>query len=189
MAKENWTKSSWTISIGTAIFSLLLTMIYDYFKEEPILTTIWTIIKWIGNLLWTILNFDIKVWWIIIALTLLVFLLYIFDKLKNDESFKPDFYNYKEDFFKHWKWSWNWELNRAKTAWVVSNMQAHCPNCDTPMIDRSNSYENHFECPRCDFKASDRQCDEPYKIERLILDNIDRKKQNVKTYGKSSSSR
>lgn len=37
-SKEDWVKSPWTISVGTAIFSLLLTIGYDYLKEKPILT-------------------------------------------------------------------------------------------------------------------------------------------------------
>jgi hypothetical protein len=150
MQNRNWTKSPWTISIVTAIFSLLLTMFYDYFKNNPVLTTVWSIIKWIGNLLWTILNFDLKVWWIVIALILLIFVLFIIDKFKNADAFKPYFHNYIEDNFKWWKWTWSWELNRSKSAWVISNLKAHCPKCDTPMIEIPSSLNGlSFDCPRC----------------------------------------
>jgi hypothetical protein len=176
--EEHWIKSPWIISIGTAIFSLLLTMGYDYSKEKPILTTIRTILKWIVNLVWTVLNFDLKVWWIIIAVSLFILIVVIIDKFKKEETFKPDFYSYREDKFKRWKWTWGWKLDSRKNAWVIYDMKAHCPKCDTPMIDHSSVYGLIFDCPRCDFKTRDEQCDEPHKIERIILDNIDRKEKN-----------
>ena len=177
MNDKNWKKSPWTISIATAIFSLLLTMGYDYSKNEPILSTVWNLFKWIWNLIISILNFDLKVWWILIALAVFIGIIYLIDKFKQKESFKPDFYGYREDKVKKWKWTWTWEWNNFKKAWIISNFRAHCPNCDTPMIEHSSSiYGVSFDCPRCDFTASGSQCDEPHKIERIILDNIDRKR-------------
>lgn len=175
MTKEKWIKSPWTIGLGTTMFGFLLTMINDYSKREPILTTIWLTLKWIGNFIWAILNFDLKVWWLILVVLCLLLMLYFIAKFKREEIFKPEFDSYREDKFKDWKWTWKWELNRSKTAWIISELTAHCPNCDTSMIDRSSSYIKLFECPRCDFKATDRYCEEPFKIERLILDNVDRK--------------
>lgn len=174
MAKEKWIKSPWAISIGTAIFSLLLTMGYDYSKSKPVLTTVWEVISWIGNFLWKTLNFDLKIWWIIIAVALFILVVIIIDNFKNEETFKPDFYSYKEGRFKRWKWTWSWEWSNSKNVWLISNMKAHCPNCDTPMIGHSSIYGLSFECPRCEFRASDGQCDDPQKIERIILDNIER---------------
>ena len=174
--KEHWLKSNWTISVGTAIFSLLLTMGYDYSKEKPILTTVWSILKWIGNLVWTILNFDLKVWWILGSVFLFILIAFFVSKFKKEETFKPDFYSYREGRFKRWRWTWGWEWSDGKKAWLISNLTAHCPNCDTPMIDHSSMYGLSFDCPRCEFRASDQQCDEPHKIERIILDNIDRKR-------------
>lgn len=176
MKKNSWIKSNWTISIGTAIFSLLLTIIYDYSKQKPILTTIWNIIKWIGNIVWEILDFDLKVWWLLIAIIIIILILFFITKFQKEENFNPDFHNYKEDKLKKWKWSWNWEYSKQREAWVISDMKAHCPNCDTPLIDHSSTFGYCFSCPRCNFEARDGQCDEPYKIERIILDNINRKR-------------
>ena len=74
---KKWIKSPWGISIGTAIFSLLLTMGYDYSKEKPILTTVWNVLVWIWELILAILNFNLKVWWIIVAIGLFIFILYL----------------------------------------------------------------------------------------------------------------
>lgn len=179
-SKDHWIKSPWTISIATAIFSLLLAMVYDYSKELPILTTVWGIIKWIGNIILTILNFELKVWWIIVVVILFVFIIYLIDKFNKEDTFKPDFYTYREEKFKRWKWTWGWQWNNKKNAWTISDLKAHCPNCDTPMLEHSNFYGLSFDCPRCDFKASDGLCDEPYKIERIIHDNIDRQRNENK---------
>lgn len=175
LRKEHWTKSAWTISIGSAIFSLLLTMIYDYSKDKPILTTTIAIFDWLGNLTSVVLNFDLKLWWVIISIFLLISIFVIIEKLKKDVTLKPDFYYYNEDKFKRWTWNWKYEWRSRENAWVICEMKAHCPNCETPMIDYSNRFDLRFECPRCDYSASDEKCDEPHKIERIILDNIDRK--------------
>ena len=175
-SKEDWVKSPWTISIGTAIFSFLLTIGYDYLKEKPILSTIWSIFKWIGNMVWKVLNFDLKIWWLIIIFGLFILTIVIIDKFKNEETLKPDFCSYKEDTLKKWRWTWSWKLDNRKNAWIITDMKAHCPKCATPMIEYSNRYQLSFDCPRCEFRASDAECDEPYKIERIILDNIDRKR-------------
>jgi len=173
--KKKWLNSPWTINIGTAIFSLLVTVLYDYFKKQPVLTTIWSILKWTGNIIWEFLNFDFKVWWLIVVALLLISFVIIVDKVKKEETFKPDFYSYREDKFKRWKWTWNWKFDNRQKAWIISDLQAHCPKCDTPMINHSNMYSLFFDCPRCDFKKRDEECDEPHKIERIILDNIDRR--------------
>lgn len=176
MTNKNWIKSPWSISVGTAIFSLLLTMFYDYSKEKPILTTIWLMFKWTIDSVWSILNYDLKFYWIIIAIALLILALFIIESFKKEEIYKPDFYNYREDKIKKWKWSWSWTLNDLSGNWTISNMKAHCPKCDTPLINHSNSFELNFSCPRCNFIAEDEQCDEQYKIERIIIDNIERRR-------------
>jgi hypothetical protein len=181
MAKGKWIKSPWTISIATAIFSLLLTMGYDYLKEKPILSTVLLFVKWAGKIGWSILNFDLKVWWLIIVILFFILAIYIISKFPKEPASKPDFHDFREGKFKNWKWSWEWELNNSKNAWVISNMKAHCPNCHTPMIDQSTIYELRFNCPRCDFSATDGQCDQAYKIERIILDDIERKRRESKS--------
>ncbi len=181
MAKKNIFKSPWTISIGTAIFSLFLTIIYDSVKQKPILSTIGAILKWIWNLIINILTFNIRVWWLLLGIALLILVLYLVDKFKKEETFKPDFYSYREGRFKRWKWTWGWKWSQSKGAWVIENLEAHCPNCDTPLIDNSSMYGYYFDCPRCNFTARDGQCEAPHKIERIILDNIDRQRKNNST--------
>lgn len=176
--KEKWYKSPWTISISTAVFSFLITLGYDLIKEIPILTTTLRLIKWGWDLVLEILNFNIKIWWLLILIAVVILIFYLINKLRNKVSTKPDFYNYREDILKNWKWSWGWEFQSYKNSWKLSNLKAHCPECNTPMIDSSNDYFKMFDCPRCDFGARDSDCEIPHKIERIIIDNIRRKREN-----------
>lgn len=177
--RMKWIKSPWTIGIGTAIFSFFLPLIYDYFKQNPFLTTFLVLFKWVSNIIWFILNYNIKVWWLLSAILAIVIVI-TFISLKKGKIIKPDFYNYSEDKFKQWKWTWDWEYNRNRGAWNIINMKAYCPKCDTPLIDYSNEFGKNFECPRCEYKAFYDKCDDPAKVERIILDNVEREKQNKK---------
>jgi hypothetical protein len=180
MTREKWTKDPWTVSIATAIFSLLLTIGYDYLKAKPVLSTIWNIVKWVGSFIWTILDFDLKVWGLFVGVFFLSLILFFFSKFQKGDTYKPYFYSYREGHFKKWKWTWSWAWNSGKNAWIISNLKAHCPKCDTPLIQHSSMFELTFDCPRCDFRAYNDQCDEPHKIERIILDDIDRKLSEAK---------
>ncbi|MDU1604713.1 MAG: hypothetical protein E6845_17285 [Clostridium sp.] len=173
MTNKKWIKSPWAISIGTAIFSFILTTIYDYSKSKPVFSTIIGILLSIWNSIIWVLNFNIKVWWLIIVISVAIVIIYVVIILKKEEIIEPDFCDYKEDKFRIWRWSWEWKFNYSKKSWFISNLTAHCPNCDTSLIDYNNIYEQGFECPRCDYK-SDFKCEEPYKIERIILDNIEK---------------
>ncbi len=174
-----WIKSPWTISFVTAIFSLILTIIYDYFKQNPFLSTIIEVVKWIGNKIIFILNYDIKVWWILSSIITIVILI-LFINLRREKIIKPDFYNYKEDKFKKWKWSWDWEYNRIKGGWDVKRMQPYCPHCDTPLIKNSSLYILEYWCPRCEYNATSDDCDDPVNVKVIIFDNVNRKRKNNK---------
>lgn len=175
MRNKNWLKSSWTVSLGTTVFSLILTMVYDYIKNKPVLSTVLTIFMKLWNFIILILNYRIKVWWLIVGISILIAVVYAISNFKH-EIVKPDFCNYTNGVLKSWRWSWDWHFNISKNAWNISDLTAHCPRCDTPLIDSCTYYRQKFECPRCNYHAIDSKCEEPYKIERLILDNVNRKR-------------
>lgn len=170
-----WIKSPWAIGIGTTLLGSLITITYDYFKQIPFLTTFWEVVKWIGNKIIFILNFEIKVWWILCVILVIVIVI-VFFNLRRGEIIKPDFCNYRKDTFKYWTWSWDWQYNIYKRAWGIINLRAYCPHCHTPLIDYSSIYGYQFECPRCEYKAFYDKCDDMVKVERIIFDNVERKK-------------
>ncbi len=172
-----WIKSQWTKKIGPPVFSLLLTMIYDFFKQNPFLSTIIEIVKWVGNTIIFILNYEIKVWWILCVIIAIVIVI-IFINLRKWEIFKPDFCNYKKDRFKDWKWRWDWKYYSNSRKWDIISLIAYCPKCDTQLIDHSNVYEQEYRCPRCKYNARSVNCEDPIDVKAIIFDNIEKKKYN-----------
>ncbi len=122
------------------------------------------------------LNFEIRVWWIIVFLIGAIGILYLIDKFQVKEPDSPNNLIYKKDNFKGWLWTWQWEWNAYQNSWNVSNLKAHCPKCETLLIDTKYfTNEISFDCPRCSFNHKERDIELPSKIEMLILDNIRRK--------------
>lgn len=169
-------KKSWglILTISGAMAGAITSAVIDYFKDKPVFSTLWSIVKWFGNLILSIWNFDIKAGWIIIVLVTLVFILYIISKFQKEETedTKPDFYDYTEDNFKNWKYTWEWKFSSARKAWIICDFKVHCPECDTSLIPNGPS----FHCPRCNFFPHNTNPQEFYEIEHLILDNIKRKR-------------
>lgn len=181
MKDKNWITQDWAKgAILCAILGILFTMGYDNFKSKPLLSTIWQVVKGVWNFIISALNFNLKVWWLIVGIIIIIAIIYLVTKFRQGEkeTVRPDFWNYREGKFKRWRWTWDYKLNYSGKAWNISDLTAHCPNpnCDTSLIDySSNIHGLRFDCPRCTFRASDDQCDEPYKIEMVIRDNIKRK--------------
>lgn len=180
MSNKNWKKSPWTIAIVSGLLPFFCSIVYDLIKEKPFFSTIWIVLKWIGNLLLSFINLELKLWWIVVGIALIIFIIYITDKIGRSKAFKPDFYEYCEDKFNKWKWTWEWKFSESKNVWIASNLEAKCPQCETPMIERRTYHHIHFDCPRCNFSASDNECDYPDKVERIIIDNIERKRKKKK---------
>ena len=167
-------KSPWTIAIASAFLAPIATMIVDAIMKKPLLSTLWIVVKALWNGIVSFLNFNIKVWWLLIGIGVIIGALVIIAKVVDvQEEKQPKFLSYKEDFFGAWKWSWRWEQNAYNKKWNVDNIRAHCPQCDTPMF--SNDSESHFRCPRCDFSTYGSNHKKRYEIEALIIDNLERK--------------
>lgn len=164
------------ISIGTAIFSFLLSLGYDLLKDKPVFSTIWAVLKAIGKFIIAFLSYELKVWWIIAAIIVIVGIICALSKiLDKKEKTKPAFLEYKSDHFRHWQWSWEWEWSSYRRSWCVSKLTAHCPKCNTAMIDHSDYISGIiFSCPRCNYQAIDHECDQAGNVERVIIDNLDR---------------
>lgn len=169
-------KSPWALALVPVVFGTILTAIYDAIKDKPILSTLWEGLKTVFGWIISFLNFELKVWWVLLGIALIIFVLFIIIKLsENTDKFKPEFASYKEDVFAGWKWTWEWRFNNYKGSWQITNLQAHCPECDTPMFH--DQYDRDFQCPRCDFctdyRSSHKRRNE---IEAIIIDNVKRQK-------------
>lgn len=173
MKKEAWWNSGWGISIGTAVFSLLLTMIYDSAKSNPILSTVSSILIRIWGWLILALNFNIKLWWLLVAILIIVLVMLYLAASRDVEM--PSFLGYKEEKFTNWKWSWSWTRNTRSGKWTILGLAAHCPRCDTHLVQDASFYRLYFNCPRCGFTPNEYSIDDPKNVEAVIIDNIRRK--------------
>jgi len=169
-----WIKSPWTISLGTAVFSMFLAMIYDYLIKNPFLSTIIEVVKWVSNKIILILNYEIKVWWILCAILAIVIVI-VFINLKRGKIIKPDFYNYRKDTLKDWTWTWDWQYDSKSRKWDIINLIVRCPSCDTPMYNIYNGYYFDFKCPRCDYNTKTNNVDIRNDVKIIIKSNIEKK--------------
>jgi len=177
MKNKHWYSSAWTM-IGGPTFGFLLTISRDYLKDKPILTTLVSIFSAIWNFLYSLLNFDLKVWWILIAILLFVGVIYLIQRFQNEEINEPEFLKYKEDKFKSWTWTWEWNWNERNQRWMIVELQPNCPTCGTTLMENSTIYDTIYECPRGDFKTGRHgsPTEDKRNIEALIIDKIKKQK-------------
>lgn len=169
---KNWIKSPWTIALGTTIVGSLVSFVLDFAKDKPIFSTIGGSFVWLWNVIVVFLNLNIRVWWLILGVIVLILIIYIVAVLKKPkQSLLPDFIDYTEGVFKKFKWSWKWRFNQFSMQWEVSNLDAHCPECSTKLMDDISN--EPYRCPRCNF-ISRYHTEYRNEIERLIIDNIDK---------------
>lgn len=158
--KEKWIKSTWAI----AIFSVVIgPLIYDFLKEKPIMSTFLSF-----------LTFDLKVWWVLLALaTLFIWLkLYVSRTNRRIKSAVPD---YKEDEINGRRWTWQWEWNIYEREWSVIKLKCYCPHCDTRLDKHEAGGKVLLDCPRCFHLDSGNASLGFGRITSLICDNYDRR--------------
>jgi len=168
--KEHWIKRL-AIWIGTTIITpVIVSLIVDFFKGIPKLSTIWAILKWCANVVCSFLNLEIKVWWLLVSIILIFIVLYLI--LRIITAFESEYPNYTEEVFRGLKWTWRWQKN-YKNEWMVVGIKPHCPDCNTPMIE-INDWGPRFACIRCDFKSGLEQYEDSRNIEFLVYDRADK---------------
>lgn len=174
-------KNPWVLGIGTTVIGgVLLSFILDWIKGVNWLSTLKTVVKFIVNIVSTILNFELKLWWILLGIGIIIVALIVISKIyeAKQESGDPEFLSYKEDYFGSWRWSWDWRFNKYDMKWHIDDdsVVAHCPKCDTPMFH--DYHDTAFECPRCQFKTDYRSKHKTRRdVKVLIIDNLNRKDQ------------
>ena len=80
---KKFLKSPWTISVVSTLLGSVLTIIYDVFKGKKILSTLLNILRGIWNFIISVLNFELKLWWVLLGIALLILVLWIVFKVKE----------------------------------------------------------------------------------------------------------
>lgn len=162
------------IAVLTGLLNFIGTLINDWLREKPILTTFISIINFITCQISKFFSLEIKLYWffVIFIFIFLVYKLILFFKQKNG---KPYFYNYNEGILKKWRWTWEWQWDNKSKSWKIQKLKAYCPKCNSQLLIQANFLRGtSAECPRCNFLAIGEECEIPFKIESIIHDNIDR---------------
>ena len=173
--KKFW-KNPWTIGICTTLIGFLLTVLYDLLKGKHVFTTIHTVLTVIWNGIITFLTFDLKVWWVLLGVAILLLALVVYSKALDRKDMLSNnkgsaVFEYTQDSIDGWKWTWEWRKN-YDGKYGIENLRLLCSYCDTPLVNEDGSYGPPF-CIRCKRRFPDNVPD--YKnIEVLILDNARR---------------
>ena len=151
--------------------SVFGTLVSDWVKDLPILSTFASILNWLWN---TVFCAKFSLWQIILFLLILFFVLLRISKVKNEKDSKPKFLDYTSDRIAGLHWSWRWILNSRQNAWVVDNLKPQCSTCETLMHYKYEGYGTYnARCPRCEQSYFDIKSHED--IEAIILDNCRKK--------------
>ncbi len=166
-------KSPWTIGIGsTLIGGIATTILIDLFSKVSIWSTLRSVIRFIGLALYAFFNFEIKLWWLLIAISVLIVIIIIYVKYidATEKSKRPPFWDYTSDSIKGFSWEWKWKKN-YEGKYEIEGLQPVCSECKTPLINAEGaSFYLQLKCPRCNRKIN---YDSHVKdeVETLIIDN------------------
>lgn len=93
---KKWAKNPWVLGIGTTVIGgVLLSLLLDWIQGIDWLSTFKNIMRFIFNGVVSFLNFEIKVWWLLIAIAIIVVGLFAVAKISGSQSniYSPHFYN------------------------------------------------------------------------------------------------
>ncbi|MBG9776164.1 hypothetical protein [Brevibacillus laterosporus] len=132
--------------IGTAIVTPIVAYI-NTIKWTEALTLMWnTVINWA----YLVLNFQIKLWWILIAILVFALTIYLIYKF-TPSSPEAGFLSYKTDVIEGIIWQWRWSLN-YQGNYSISNLRPICNNCKSDLVKYEGFYsENEIKCVICGY--------------------------------------
>jgi hypothetical protein len=168
------------IGIVSPIVTFALTVIYDLIKSKPILSTIGSVIIAVWKFIVLFLNFQLKVWWVLLGVVLIIAVLYVIAKTieaRSSDTEKPEFLNYTADNINEWKLEWSWKQN-SNGEYALENLHPICPNCATPLVQVNPV---SLKCPRsrCNYSKYTQMHDMEH-IKVIFYDNARRMMNNTK---------
>ena len=80
---KKWAKNPWVLGIGTTVIGgVLLSLLLDWIQGIDWLSTFKNVMRFIFNGVVFFLNFEIKVWWLLIAIAIIVVGLFVVAKYR-----------------------------------------------------------------------------------------------------------
>ena len=162
------------VAIIPVILSFILTVLYDMAKNRQLLSTAKNILSFIINCVTSFLQFNIKVWWIVAAMIIIIGILFILFKIGNAKNYKqsnPLWIQYRKDSINGWNWEWKWRRD-SFGRYYVDDLHPVCNYCGSPLV-YGDDFCDYLKCVRCNrrFQRGIPQIDH---IKMLISDNVQR---------------
>ena len=165
-------KNPWAIGIGTTVIGgVALSIVLDLIKNVSILSTMKSILVFIWNSIISFLVFEIKVWWLLIAIAIIVVGLFVVAKISGSQSnnILPTFLQYTKDYMLGYSWEWTYS-KMYDGKYTISNLHPVCTKCGM-RLKQGGLYGTEMECLRCN-TTQNWEDSVAYDAQLLIEDNI-----------------
>jgi len=166
------TRNPWVLGIGTTVIGgVLLSLLNDWIKKVDWLSTLKAVISFITNAVIAFLNFEIKVWWLLVAIAILFAVLAIYVKILDAKakSSPVPFLSYTKDSVLGYTWEWDY----SKTydgKYTISNLHPICSKCGMK-LKQGGTFGFEMICLRCN-TSQNWEDNLLYDAQMLIEDNI-----------------
>lgn len=143
-------KNPWVLGIGTTVIGgIILSFVLDWVIEVDWLNTLKAAVRYIVDDIITFLNLEIKVWWLLVAIALVVVVLFIIVKFLDakEENFSKPFLSYTRDSALGLDWKWEYSRN-YDGKYTISNFHPVCSKCGM-RLKQSGMYGREMICLRC----------------------------------------
>ena len=104
---KKWAKNPWVLGIGTTVIGgVLLSLLLDWIQGIDWLSTFKNVMRFFFIVVVSFLNFEIKVWWLLIAIAIIVVGLFVVAKISGSQSnnIPPTFLQYTKDYMLGYSW-------------------------------------------------------------------------------------
>lgn len=172
---KKFLKNPWVLAIGsTVIGGVLLSFVLDWIKGVDWLSTLKTVVNFIINAVVAFLNFELKVWWVLVAIALLFAALIIYSKIldaKQKDTPIP-FLTYTKDSMLGYAWEWEYQKT-YDGKYSIANLHPVCSKCGM-ILKQGGSFGMEMQCLRCN---TTKKWEYHYltDAQMLIEDNIKKK--------------
>lgn len=120
---KKFLKNPWVLGVGvTVIGGIVLSFVLDWFEGVDWLSTIKVVVKFIADAIITFLKFELKVWWVLVAIALIVVVLIIIVKLLDakDKNTTTPFLKYTKDSVLGYAWEWEYrKMHDGNTVFLI----------------------------------------------------------------------
>lgn len=170
---KKFAKNPWVLGIGTTVIGgVLLSSVLDWITGVDCLSTLKIVVKFIVDTIVAFLNFELKVWWVLVAVALIIVVLIIIAKFfdAKEKNTPIPFLNYTKDSAMGYTWEWEYR-ETYEGKYTITNLYPVCSKCGMILKQGYTGYGMEMKCLRCNTSQS---WENHYRTDAqmLIEDNI-----------------